>query len=153
MRGGLRDILWWVSHFFLFFFLLFVFVCFLFNKNKTTQSWPQIISLKKKNQLKLPILSATLWQYHLILWSFPLTSTLLVSSVLGEQCNGEHKGSIWPAMNQKIELIVVGQCSMMSEMSWGLRLCVHRHSPWVWKGSVLFGGYKRELCSGIGMAR
>lgn len=93
------------------------------------------------------------WRYHLIFWSFPLTSTLLVSSVLGEQCNGGLKGSIWPVMNQKIELIVVGQCSMMSEMSWGLGLCVHRHSPWIWKGSVLFGGYKRELCSGIGMAR
>lgn len=82
-----------------------------------------------------------------------LTTALLVSSIVSEQCIGEQKDSIWPVVHQKIELIVGGQCSMMSEMSWGLGLCVHRHSPWVWKGSALCGGYKRELCSGIGMAR
>lgn len=78
---------------------------------------------------------------------------IAVSSFVSEQCTGEQKDSIWPVVHQKIELIVVGQCSMMSEMSWGLGLCVHRHSPWAWKGSAHCGVYKRELCSGIGMAR
>lgn len=79
--------------------------------------------------------------------NIPLTTTLLVSSIVAEQCIGEQKkalSDLWCI--RKIELIVVGQCSMMSEMSRGLGLCVHRHSPldlkglsalwWLQKGAV-----------------
>lgn len=53
-------------------------------------------------------------------------------------------------MNQKIELIVAGQCSMMSEMSRGL--CT-RSVPGSERAQVSLVATKGSCVSGIGMAR